>query len=197
MVSTALTQWRSARACRLDRLLSAHVAVGGSGAGRRWATEELNHALVLRLASEFQGFCRDLHNDAVEVILAGSAAGNLPLQQALRAAHTTTRRLDRGNADSDGLRKDFSLFGMNLWSALTVSYPAKSTEWRRKLELLNETRNGLAHDDGTRLVKMRAAGWSPTLASVRRWRAALDGLATGMDHVTGEHLRRILGVAHW
>jgi hypothetical protein len=177
--------------------MSAHVAVGGSGAGRRWATEELNHALVLRLASEFQGFCRDLHNDAVEVILAGSAPRNLPLQQALRAACTTSRRLDRGNADPDGLRKDFGLFGMKLWPDLTVSYPSKSAEWQRKLELLNAVRNGLAHDDGNRLVKVRAVGWPPTLASVRRWRAALDGLATGMDHVTREHLRRLLNVTPW
>lgn len=65
MVSAALTQWRTGRASKLSNLLSAHVAVGGSKAGRRWATEELNHAIVLRLASEFQGFCRDLHDEAV------------------------------------------------------------------------------------------------------------------------------------
>lgn len=58
MSSAALTSWRTDRAARLDRLVAAHAAVGGAGPGRRWVTEELNHALILRLASEFQGFAR-------------------------------------------------------------------------------------------------------------------------------------------
>ena len=31
-----------------------------AAAGRRWQTEQLNWALILRLAAEFQGFARDL-----------------------------------------------------------------------------------------------------------------------------------------
>jgi hypothetical protein len=68
MTSVALNAWRSTRAGRLDRLRSAHTAIGGSGRGRRWVTEELNHALVLRLAAEFQGFARDLHEESSPVI---------------------------------------------------------------------------------------------------------------------------------
>jgi hypothetical protein len=34
--------------------------VRGANSGRRWITDELNHALILRLAAEFQGFARHL-----------------------------------------------------------------------------------------------------------------------------------------
>jgi hypothetical protein len=197
MVSAALTQWRSTRACRLDRLMSAHVAVGGSGAGRRWATEELNHAIVLRLASEFQGFCRDLHQEAVRVVADALAPADFQLQEVLATPYAAARRLDRGNAEPVGLANDFGLLGVKLWPALGARYPSKSEEWRRKLELLNQVRNGLAHDDPSRLAKVQSAGWSPTLLSVRRWRGALDGLAAGMDRVTGERLQTLLNVTAW
>jgi hypothetical protein len=76
MTSVALQAWRSTRANRLDRLQSAHTAIGGSGPGRRWLTEELNHALILRLAAEFQGFARELH-DEVSMAIADSLSGGV------------------------------------------------------------------------------------------------------------------------
>jgi hypothetical protein len=56
--------WASARTDRIKRLRAAHQTLGGTGPGRRWVTDELNHALILRLASEFQGFARDLHDES-------------------------------------------------------------------------------------------------------------------------------------
>jgi hypothetical protein len=93
MVSAALSEWRSRRDAKLRNLLDAHIAVGGSGAGRRWATEELNHALVLRLASEFQGFCRDLHEEAVGRLVETAAPTDLQPQQVLAIPYRTGRRL--------------------------------------------------------------------------------------------------------
>ena len=43
-----------------------------SDPARRKATEQLNWALALRLAGEFQGFARDLHDEAT-IALAGTA----------------------------------------------------------------------------------------------------------------------------
>jgi hypothetical protein len=197
MVSAALSEWRSGRKAKLNNLLGAHIAVGGSGVGRRWATEELNHALVLRLASEFQGFCRDLHDEAVGRLVETVAPANPQLQQVLVIPYRTGRRLDRGNAEPGGLGNDFGLLGMTLWPDIKAKYPVRGEEWRRKLELLNEARNGIAHDDATKLARVRSSGWPLTLPSIRRWRSALDGLAAGMDHVTKDYLQRLLNVTPW
>src|SRR5688572_2674942 len=123
MVSAALSEWRSARDTRLNNLLGAHVAVGGSAAGRRGATEALNHALVLRLASEFQGFCRDLHDEAVRLLVETLAPGDLKLQEILARPYLAARKLDRGNAEPGGLGHDFGLLGMTMWPDLKRRYP--------------------------------------------------------------------------
>lgn len=193
MGSIALVSWRTTRAHCLDRLQTAHAAVGGS----RWVTEELNHSMVLRLASEFQGFARDLHNEATKAVahsLAGGDPARLPLVLDLFVMH---RRLDRGNATPAGLNDDFSMFQLRLWAALERRHPTKDPQWRMKLERLNDARNSLAHDDQERLQRVVAAGWPPTLRSVRRWRTALDALATAMDDVIGSHLRQSYGITPW
>jgi len=197
VVSAALTQWRTGRAARLSNLLGAHVAVGGSQAGRRWATEELNHAIVLRLASEFQGFCRDLHDEAVGVLVGAVARNDPGLQRVLTVPYHANRKLDRGNAEPGALGIDFGLLGMTLWPDLKAGYPAKGPEWSRKLGLLNEARNGIAHDDTSKITKVQLAGWPLTMPSIKKWRSALDGLAGGMDHVTCDYLRKLLKVTPW
>lgn len=197
MPSAALGQWRSIRKSKLDNLLAAHVAVGGSNAGRRWATEELNHAIILRLASEFQGYCRDLHDEAVQVVVGVAAPADPRLRQVLALPYRSARRLDRGNAEPGGLGNDFALLGVTLWPDLRTRYPAKGPEWRRKLGLLNDARNGIAHDDADKIAGVTAAGWPLTLPSIRRWRSALDGLAEGMDHVVGDSLRHLVKVEPW
>lgn len=196
MVSAALIQWQTSRKTKLDNLLKAHVAVGGSNAGRRWATEELNHAIILRLASEFQGYCRDLHDEAVEFFV-HSVTPDPQLRQVLTLPYYAARRLDRGNAAPAALSNDFGYLGVKLWPSLQSLYPTRCPEWQRRLELLNQARNGIAHDDVKKLDGVVAAGWPLTLPSVRRWRSGLDGLAKGMDHVVGRGLRQMLSTAPW
>jgi hypothetical protein len=144
MSSASLLTWTSARTDRIKRLRAAHQAFGGSGRGRRWVTDELNHALILRLASEFQGFARDLHDEAGLFVVRSIAPGNQRLQNNLRIPYTANRRLSQGNAGPGTLGADFGLFGMQLWSALNARYPARGPEWNKKLEALNTTRNGIA-----------------------------------------------------
>lgn len=107
--------WAAARADRIKRLRAAHEAFGGTGPGRRWVTDELNHALILRLASEFQGFARDLHDEAGLFIARSLAPGNQQLQDSLRIPYTLHRKMNQGNADPGTLGNDFGLFGMVLW----------------------------------------------------------------------------------
>lgn len=103
----------------------------------------------------------------------------------------------RGNADPGGLGSDFSVFNLRLWQALEIRYPARAKDWQLKLTLLSDARNALAHDDRGKLMRVRSSGWPVTLGSARGWRGALDGLAAGMDEVTGDHLSGLLKTAPW
>jgi hypothetical protein len=150
-----------------------------------------------RLAAEFQGFARDLHNDTSDAMVTALAPGNVGLQNALLSPYVIDRRLDRGNADPGALDHDFGFFGLELWRELDRRYPRRSPKWRGHLRLLNTARNGLAHDDGQRIRQVLATGWLLTLPFIHRWRIALDGLATGMDHVIGQYVHQTLGVRPW
>src|SRR5205807_2318102 len=171
----ALGSWKSDRATHLDRLLAAHKHVRVTNSGRRWVTDELNHSLILRLAAEFQGFARDLHDDASHAVVKTLAPGNTALQTSLLSPYLSGRRLDRGNADPGALDHDFGLFGLELWRELDRRYPRRSPKWRGHLRLLNTARNGLAHDDEQRIRQVLARGWLLTLPFIHRWRIALDG----------------------
>ncbi len=68
--------WRKERGERLDALLDAHLHIGGAAQGRRWRTAVHSEALLLRLAAEFQGFARDLHEQACDVFASWVAPSN-------------------------------------------------------------------------------------------------------------------------
>jgi hypothetical protein len=181
VTSAALSEWNTDRAARLDRLVAAHRAV--RGVNRRWVTDELNHALVLRLASEFQGFARALHEEASRAVVATLIPNDPDRQDALLAAFLTGRRLNSGNAQPGVLRRDFGCFGLSLWAALDQRFPSRATAWRGDLSMLNTARNCLAHDDIGRLAIVLSSGWTTKLPHVLRWRRTLDALAKGMDQV--------------
>jgi hypothetical protein len=197
MTSRALASWQIDRAARLDRLEAAHILISRAGPGRRRLAEELNHAMVLRLATEFQGFARDLHDEASRALVAALAPGDPLRQQRLWAPYQHGRRLDRGNAGPSALHEDFALFGMSLWDDLRQRNPNRSRQWRDRLTLLNEARNGLVHADGQKLVRVSADGWPITLRSVRRWRSTLEGLAFAIDRLVGDHLDRAFSARPW
>jgi hypothetical protein len=197
MSSGSLNTWDSARTERIRRLRAAHQALAGTAPGRRWVTAELNHALILRLASEFQGFARDLHDEAGVFVARCLAGGNSQLQGVLRLPYTVNRKLNQGNADPGTLGNDFGLFGLVLWTALQARYPARAKGWNQKLAALNMARNGIVHDDGAKVARVQADGWPLTLQSVDRWKSALDGLTQGMDRVVGGHLKLVYGAQPW
>src|SRR5437870_518257 len=70
MPSRSWRHWHSVRARELDEVEAAHTAIGGSGPGRRTATQQINRAYAVLLASQFQGFCRDLHTECVDYLVA-------------------------------------------------------------------------------------------------------------------------------
>lgn len=179
----AYRDWQGARADRLQQLFDAHQAVGGSGAGRRWRTEQINWSLVLLLAAEFQGYSRDLHNEAGEVFAKLIANGNPKLEQNQRIRLTQGRQLDKGNANPGNLGNDFRFFSLDLWADLKARWPARTAKWNSNLLDLNHARNALAHSESGKIQSLTL-----TLDTVTKWRSSLDGLTEKMDHVVGEHL---------
>jgi hypothetical protein len=190
--SMALTSWRSDRQQRLDELLAAHQTVGGTGPGRRWRTRELNWALTLRLAGEFQGFARHLHDLAVDYFVDIVSGGNVQLAEVLEQRTKTNRKLDRGNAQPGSLGSDFALLGLTLWPALEQADP-RASDWKTSLERLNTVRNAIAHVDQDALDQLRRDGHPVTLTAVRGWRRDLDRLAENMDDVVSAYLDGLLG----
>ncbi|NEW42500.1 hypothetical protein [Nocardia cyriacigeorgica] len=188
--SPALQKWRSDRANRLDELVAVHGKVVGGRRGRQYATEQLNHALFVALAGEFQGYCRELHDLGVFAFTDGLASPGDPRLVNARSAYIRPRKLSTGNASPTALSNDFKMFQMSFWPAIKAMYPAKSSPWNDFLANLNEARNAIAHRDETKL----AAVTDPlTLATFKRWRSTLNGIASGIDKVVGAYLQDTLG----
>ncbi|HQU43183.1 MAG TPA: hypothetical protein PK867_10240, partial [Pirellulales bacterium] len=82
------------RRIALDELEAAHRSVGGTGRGRRYATQQINQAYAALLSSQFQGFCRDLHRECADYLVQ-SLTG--VLARAFGALLGENRKLDRGN----------------------------------------------------------------------------------------------------
>jgi hypothetical protein len=179
----------------VERLLAAHRTV--RGVSRRWITDELNHSLILRLAAEFQGYARALHDEASEAVVSAMAPTNRTLQETFRLPYITGRQLDRANARPETLASDSGIFGVALWTALDRQYPTSAHRWRQELSAMNTARNALAHGDAHRLASVIATGTPLTLPRVRRWRSSLDALARGMDHVVGQHIGTLVGTRPW
>jgi hypothetical protein len=58
MASASLQKWLSTRAAELDRIAAAHKAVGGSGRGRRWVTQQINQAYAMLTLPVVKGWRR-------------------------------------------------------------------------------------------------------------------------------------------
>ena len=193
MPSAALAEWDSARRARVHELYAAHVAIVGSGRGRRKATEQINWAIALRLAAEFQGFVRDLHDEAVAAFLPHTYSVTAGHETAIRNMLLLSRQIDQKNATPSTLQQDFSRLGFLILDEVKRNN-ARGSDWLTILETLNLARNGVAHSNP---VKMRSAAGGPTLqlSRVRRWDSALNNLARACDRATAENLVKLTGGA--
>src|SRR6202521_1860560 len=95
MPSLALQDWSARRAAALDEIEGAHRSVGGTGPGRRYATQQINQAYAVLLSSQFQAFCRNLHTECVNYLVA--PVPSLDLRDMYRSGLVLNRKLDRGN----------------------------------------------------------------------------------------------------
>lgn len=198
MPSPALIGWQSTRRSRIDELFAAHRQVSGVGRGRRWNTGQLNAALAVRLAAEFQGYARELNDLAWDSVLASTAQYKVPAVEALvRTQLTAGRKLDTGNATPSNIAQDFGRLGiLKLWDTLKTVNP-RAKEWQETLELLNTARNGFAHGDEVKIVKLKQDGHSINQQKIKSWLGDLDKLATLLDDVIYRYLLNLTGVPPW
>lgn len=190
-ISLALRNWLGVRATQLDQIAHAHRAVGGTGRGRRYATEQINHAYAVLLSSQFQAFCRDLHSEAVDHMV--SSVTPVPMQHVLRVRLLENRFVDRGNPTPGNLGSDFGRLGLVLWDALYAD-DARNTERRASLEELNAWRNAIAHQD---FDPARVGTNGLRLARVNGWRQRCSQLARCLDRVLRDHVATLAGSSPW
>lgn len=191
MPSHSLTRWTGERADALDEIESAHAVVGGTERGRRYATQQINYAYAALLSAHFQGFCRDLHTECVEHVVAISPA---QAQWFFRAEFMWNRGLSRGNPHPGAIGADFNRLGVNIWDAV-YALDARSRRRRESLQELIDWRNAIAHQD---FDPVAAEGTvTLQLARVRGWRSAVNSLARNFDTVMYNYLTALVGRAPW
>jgi hypothetical protein len=189
MPSAAYGSWVSVRARALDELVATHGVVGGTGPGRRHALSQLNAAYATLLSAHFQGFCRDLHTEASQFLIANS---DTRLALVLTRALTANRKLDKGNPNPGNLGNDFNYLGMQFWTTVS-SLPGYRATDKAALELLNTWRNALAHQDFTDV----APDTTLRLVTVKGWRSACNRLARDFDAAVRVHVNGLVGSSPW
>jgi hypothetical protein len=192
MTLPALRKWRSNRLTRLDLVLAAHPHAAGSRTDPAVAPE-WTRALVLIVASEFQGFCRDLHDDAAEAIARGVVSDDRRIRDIIISGLTVNRGLNRRGADVQTLEDDFLRLGMALWPSLSKQHPIAAPVWLEALRYLHKARNGVVHDDLTSVAIAQAAGWTLQIDTVRRWRKLVNEIAEAMGCIVNQELAESFG----
>jgi hypothetical protein len=193
MPSNSFQEWRTTRARALDEIARGPAAVSGIRRGRRFNTQQFNRAYAVMLAAQFQGFCRDLHEECVQHILATiappRALRNILLSELIRG-----RLLDRGNAHPGSIGADFGRFDIRFWDQVRIHDPRNAARMGL-LEELNLWRNAIVHHDFDRV---RLGGTTILrLKRVRRWRGACNRLARSFDEVMRRYLQTLTGSAPW
>ncbi|MFB2583488.1 hypothetical protein [Herbiconiux liukaitaii] len=196
MVSRALREWDTTRSANLDALVGAHQAVTRGLPGRPSLTTELNHALIARLASELQGFARDLHDQAADALLTEATVPDEHIRAIVRVRMEQGRKLDVGNANAGNLGNDFLRLGLALWPDIHALHPVAGRHWHDWIEWLNTARNGIAHNDPEKLLTAHVEH-PLTLATFRRARRAVSGFASALDALVEVYLSIRTGGMPW
>jgi hypothetical protein len=192
MPSVSLASWRTIRRAALDEVEAAHTSVGGTGRGRHFATQQINHAYAVLLSSQFQGFCRDLHSECADYLVQGIPAG--PLRIALRNLFDQNRKLKTGNPNPGNIGEDYNRFGLSFWDEVQI-LDRRNQARQHRLEELNVWRNAVAHQDFD--PKKLGSSAVLQLRQVRGWRKTCNHLAVAFEEVMRSHLLAINGVSPW
>ena len=194
MPSKSLETWRTIRSESLDEIVAAHRKVGGSGRGRRFATQQINHAYAMLLSSQFQGFCRNLHSECIDHLFGSVATLSVPLFEIIRRDFIQGRKLDKGNPNPGNIGSDFNRLGIKFWDDV-CRHDVQNAARQKELELLNEWRNAIAHQD----FDPAKLGGIPSLrlSHVAQWRQVCDVLAAEFDEVLRNYIHSVAGISPW
>ena len=189
MSSVALGEWKTSACARLDELERVHADARGTGPGRRWGTEQLNRSLFVVLVAQFQTYCRNLHDEAID---AHVSVANPRQSDLLRTLLAQGRKLEVQNPRPGALGSDFGRLGFQLVPALK----AKGFTIEQAidcLEVLVDFRNAIAHGNESELDALVAGGGiKATLTSYRWYRKMVDNLIGTMDRVVAAELATVL-----
>jgi len=190
--SDALARWQSTGLANLGQLHHIHRQATGARRGRRWGTTQLNRSLFVALLAQFQSFCRDLHDEAVDVHVAFAPAEQRGL---IRALLTQGRNLDVANPRSDSLGSDFGRLGFSLIDQLRAAGAATGP----RIDALDRVagfRNAVSHGNESQVSALEASGKiKSTLKSYVEHRKELEVLAITMDRVVADQLAALLHIA--
>jgi hypothetical protein len=141
------------------------------------------------LSSHFQGFCRDLHSECVDHIVAAVPS---QLRGFVRVEFLLNRSLDKGNPHPGAIGSDFNRLGISFWQRVD-SRDTRNGRRSKILQQLVDWRNAIAHQD------FDPVGGDETLhlTKVRGWRTAVGALAVDFDKTMYSYLLASLGGAPW
>ncbi|WP_341957499.1 hypothetical protein [Microbacterium sp. LWH13-1.2] len=146
------------------------------------------------MASEFQAFCRDLYIEGVSAV--ASTLTDPGMSNLLSIQMNTGLQLNKVNAQPSSLGADFNRFNFKLWDTIKTRWPARGQQLQDSLELLNDARNAIAHQDPVKLAQVRLK--TPlAMSEAKRWRGNMDDLAHKLDSVVGAAIKDLTGAEPW
>lgn len=185
MPSVARSSWTTSRAKRLNQLAEAHRLRREDNPGNPAPLEAVNWSMILVLASEFQGFARELHDEAAEFLASSMAQGDQNYFEIIRNNLTAKRELDSANAKPTSLSADFKRLGISdIWADIEGA-DHEGARWHNQLGVLNAARNAIAHHNPG---KLQTLGVAINANTTRSWRAACNGISKQMDAILRTYL---------
>ena len=179
----ALGVWESERNVRLDEL-SRKVTGDGD------ATSAQVGVLYVALAAEFQGYCRDLHQECIDDLLDQMSVLPYRLRAAVALTLESGRALDLHNATAATVAKDFKTLDISPWESIQLRHKDQYRGWRETLDLVNSVRNAAAHSNEEDLAGFMDDG----VLAPEHWKSCLHQLSElvlALHNITAAHLTDI------
>jgi hypothetical protein len=154
------------------------------------AVENIDRTLYPALVAEFQGFCRDLHDETVSTISEEAAWPTEQLAALATAAMKRGRGLGYKNPTPSVIDEDFRSLGLPIWQRIQQLHSENYPGWRAALETLVRIRNAVAHSDQERIDSF-STKQQMTFAYWENTRKSLTELAIAMSSVVRTYLVEI------
>jgi hypothetical protein len=190
-MSLSFEKWSTERLPALRELDSARRGLREFKRGTRFAIRQIHESYVVLLASHFQGFCRDLHDECADFFV--RTISTEMLRNTVRIVLVLGRKLASGNATPGNIGSDFGRFGLEFWDEVR-KLDAGNQDRQKELDRLNAWRNAIAHQH---FDLSKLGGADLRLPLLRGWRTVCDRLAVSFDGVMRSHLALVNGVAPW